>query len=202
MSSNLRADADNASTESAIKPGAVLELLRGRRTIHDFREDSPPQSLVLNAIEAARWAPNHHATEPWHFYLLGPETIEAVSGLNRDLVAAKRGPDAGQEKYERWRKIPGWVVVTSDLSPDNEIRQQEDYASCCCAIHNFSLYLWSEGIGVKWTTGPVTRDPQFYDLIWVDPAIENVVGLMWYGYALEEPMINRGDVESYLVTLP
>ena len=176
-------------------------LLRSRRTIHDFEPQLPPRESIVAAIEQARWVPNHHATEPWHFYLLGPETAEGVAALNRDLVAAKRGEEAGRQKYERWSAIPGWLVVTCDRS-DDEIRQQEDYASCCCAIHNLSLSLWGEGIGIKWTTGAVTRDPAFYDLIWVDPAVEQVVGLVWYGYPSVVPQISRKGVDAYLVSLP
>ena len=70
--------------------------------------------------------------------------------------------------------MPGWLVVTCELS-DDALRRREDYAACCCGVQNFMLYLWRHGIGVKWTSGPVIRDPVFYDLIWVDPACEEVV---------------------------
>ena len=182
-------------------PDTVSELLRSRRTIHHFYPDRPPQHTILHAIELARWVPNHHATEPWHFYLLGPETAEAIASLNRDLVTAERGEAVGQAKYERWCGMPGWLVVTCDTSTD-PLRQQEDYAACCCAIHNLSLYLWSEGIGTKWTTGAVTQEATFYDMIWVDPIVEKVVGLLWYGYAREIPQVKRKEINTYLVTLP
>jgi nitroreductase len=132
---------------------------------------------------------------------LGPETVDAVARLNAELVTRKKGPEVGREKLERWRGIPGWVVVTCENS-DDPIRAREDYAACCCAIQNFSLYLWSEGIGVKWTTGAVIRTPEFYDLIWVDPECETVVGLIWYGYPAEVPQPGRKPLEQILVTLP
>ena len=93
------------------------------------------------------------------------------------------------------------MVVTCDLS-DDPLRELEDYAACCCAIQNMQLYLWSQGVGVKWTTGPVTRSPDFYDLIWVDSAVEKVVGMVWYGYAENVPMIRRKEVDEIVVTLP
>ena len=34
---------------------------------------------LKEAIESATWAPNHHVTEPWHFYHLGPQAIDALS---------------------------------------------------------------------------------------------------------------------------
>lgn len=179
----------------------VAELLRGRRTIHSFKPDLPPREVVIKGIELARWAPNHGLTEPWHFYLLGRETAMEIVRLNSKLLAERKGPEAGEEKFRRWSAIPGWMVVTCDKSEDS-IKAREDYAATCCAIHNFSLYLWSCGIGVKWSTGPVTRDEGFYDLIWADPNNESVVGLLWYGYAAETPSTPRKPLGDVLVELP
>ena len=182
-------------------PADIGELIRTRRTIHDFKPDPPPRAIVLRGIELARWAPNHWLTEPWHFYLLGRETAEAVARLNADMVTHNHGAAAGKLKLERWRSIPGWLVVTCDRSED-PIRAREDYAACCCATQNLSLYLWSQGIGLKWTTGDVTRDPRCYDLIWVNPELETIVGLLWYGYPQEIPQTARKPVADMLVELP
>lgn len=179
----------------------TADLLRSRRTIHEFKAQTPPREIVLQGLELARWAPNHLLTEPWHFYLLGSETAQAIAELNAKLTTRIKGPEAGQAKLERWRRIPGWLVVTCENSND-PIQAREDYAACCCAIHNFSLYLWSEGIGVKWTTGAVIREPNFYDLIWVDPTLETVVALMWYGYPAEVPQTTRSPLSQVLVELP
>lgn len=192
----MSAPAVNVENESK-----VARLIRSRRTIHDFSDQPAPQEQLLRAIELARWAPNHHATEPWHFYLLGSETAMEVAKLNADLVGEKSGSAAAKAKFERWSAMPGWLVVTCDKS-DDEIRAREDYAACACAIQNMMLYLWDEGIGVKWTTGAVTREPRFYDIIWADPDVEYVVGLLWYGYAQEVPMIRRKEVHEISVNLP
>ncbi len=179
----------------------MAEVIRSRRTIHDFREEPAPVELARKALDLARWAPNHHLTEPWRFYLLGRETASAIARLNAEIVTAKSGPDAGAAKLDRWSRIPGWIVVTC-ANTEDPLRSREDYAACCCAIHNFSLYLWGEGVGVKWTTGAVTRDPRFYDLVWIDPEAETVVGLVWYGYPAEVPNPARRPLEEVSVSLP
>jgi len=180
---------------------AAAELIENRRTIHEFQPEPAPRELVMRAIEAARWAPNHHLSEPWHFYLLGRRTAEAIADLNAEMVAAARGPEAGEAKRARWRAMPGWLAVTCDRS-DDEIRQREDYAACCCAVQNLSLYLWAAGVGTKWTTGAVTRSPEFYDLIWVDPECELLIGLFWYGYPTDIPRTPRKGLDQILVALP
>ena len=176
-------------------------LIRSRRTIHVFEPDPVSPDLIHEAIALACRAPNHRLTEPWRFHLLGPETADAVARLNADLVAAKRGVAAGRAKLARWRKMPGWLVVTVQVAED-ALRAREDYAACCCAVQNLMLYLWSAGVGTKWTTGDVTRDARFYELIHVEPAAEAVVGLIWYGYPAEVPETPRKPLEAVLVALP
>lgn len=179
----------------------VARVIATRRSINQFQPEAPPRGIVHRGLELARWAPNHHLTEPWHFYLLGPETKQAVVELNAELAAAANGPESGEAKRRRWAAIPGWLAVTCDQSTD-ALRAREDYAACACAIHNLALYLWSEGIGVKWTTGAVTRERRFYDLLWIDPELETLVGLLWYGYPAESPHSRRRPVGHSLVELP
>lgn len=184
------------------KKFSINQVISERRTIHQFIHGNlPDKSLILNALECACWAPNHHLTQPWHFYLLGPETSDAIVQLNTELVKKKKGETAARIKSERWSKMPGWLVLTCNKS-DNEIRMREDYAACCCAAQNMMLYLWQEGVGVKWTTGDVIMENQFYELIRVNPDTEFVVGLFWYGYAEVIPSISRNPFEHNLTELP
>lgn len=177
---------------------AVLSrLLLSRRTIHDFAPAAPPPETVLAALEHARWAPNHHRTEPWRFYLLGADAVARVVELNTELVRAKHGDTAAQAKRQRWLAMPGWLVVTCRRSEDAQV-EREDYAACCCAIHNFSLYLWEAGIGAKWSTGKVVREPRFLGIIGADPAHEFTVGLVWFGYPQAVPAQTRRPLADVL----
>jgi len=179
----------------------VAEVIRSRRTIHLFQPEIPPKALLLRAIDLACRAPNHKLTEPWRFTLLGRDTAEAVAHLNARIVAEARGERAGQAKLERWLAVPGWLVVTCVRS-GNPIREREDYAATCCAVQNLQLYLWSEGVGVKWTTGDVTRHPEFFELLGIDPEQEQLVGMLWYGYPAEVPETQRRPVEDVVRELP
>lgn len=177
------------------------EVLRGRRTINLYLQTKIPTDLVLDAIEAATWAPNHHVTEPWTFYLLGPKTIENCLDLCRDIVMEKKGPEAAAFKRESWAEKPGWLVVTCKVS-DDELLQREDYAACSAAVQNLLLYLWQADIGSKWTTGPITRDKRFADIIGFDRDQELVVGLIWYGYPKLTPTQARKPLNEVLRRLP
>lgn len=179
----------------------LARVIRGRRTVNDFQPSQPPLATVLQGIELARWAPNHKLTEPWRFSILGPETAHAVVMLNTRLVEDEKGPAAAAKKYERWSSIPGWIAISS-LRSEDPMRDEENYAAVCCAIQNFSLYLWSAGIGVKWSTGPVTRHPQLYELLSIDATVQRIVGLLWYGYPAKLPAMTRQEVAEVTRILP
>ena len=177
------------------------EVLRGRRTIELFLQTPVPDALIREAIEAATWAPNHHVTEPWRFYLLGQETIDQCLNLCRDIVTAKKDAKAGEFKAKSWSEKPGWLVV-SCLKSEDELRQQEDYAACCAATQNLLLYLWKAGVGSKWTTGDITRDARFFDIIGANIDDELVVGLIWLGYPKLTPTQSRKGLDEVLSELP
>lgn len=187
----------NAVEPAGVEATAVADLIRARRTIHDFAAGAPPRALVLEALDAARWAPNHHRTEPWRFTLLGPRTVARVIEINTELARAKNGDAAAEKKRVRWQAVPGWLVVTC-VRCDDVIREREDYAACCCVVQNFALALWAAGVGTKWTTGKITRDPRFMEVIGADPEREFCVGLVWYGYPAEVPAQARRPLTEVL----
>ena len=177
------------------------EVLRGRRTINLYLQTPVPRKLVRAAIEAATWAPNHHVTEPWRFYLLGKETISACVELVRSIVTENKDANAGDFKAKAWAEKPGWLVVTC-RSSDDAIMQREDYAACAASVHAFMLYLWKAGVGSKWTTGDITRDPRFFDIVGVDAQAEKIVGMIWYGYPKLTPTQRRKPLDEVLTELP
>jgi nitroreductase len=181
---------------------SIADIIKNRRTIHQFKaNETPPVELIQQAIEHGIWAPNHHITQPWHFHLIGPETREQICQLNAALVGEKKGEKAAEIKLRRWREIPGWLLMSCDISGD-EIRDREDYAACCCVAQNLSLYLWEKGVGMKWTTGGVTKNRHFYDLFDLNPGQRQLVGLFWYGYPEEIPEGTRLPLSEILDILP
>ncbi|TDJ33708.1 MAG: nitroreductase [Gammaproteobacteria bacterium] len=177
---------------------ALAERIRSRRTTNLFLKQEVSKDLVLEAIELARWAPNHHLTEPWHFYLLGDKMKAASVELIRAIVTENKTAELGEHKAKSAAAVPGWLLVTCTRS-DDELREREDYASCCCAVQNILLYLSEAGVASKWTTGLITRDQRFFELLGIDESEEYVVSLIWYGYPKILPTQSRKDV-SEIVT--
>lgn len=179
----------------------IETVITGRRTIHNFTNEPVPVAQLLAGLQVACWAPNHRMNEPWHFYLPGPQTREAICRLNAELVAQDKGEAAAEKKLARWRTMPGWLVITARRASE-PIRDQENYAACCCLVQNLALYLWQRDIGLKWSTGDVIRDPRFFELLGSDMASEQVVGLFWYGYPAEIPQMSKSPATDSLTELP
>ena len=177
------------------------EVLQGRRTISLFLQTPVPDELVRDALEAATWAPNHHVTEPWRVILPGEQTVQKILDLCRLITAEKKGDELALHKRESWAEKPGWLVVTCERNED-ALRQQEDYAACCAAVQNFMLFLWKAGVGSKWTTGAITRDSRFFDILDVDESQAFVVGLIWFGYPKLTPGQSRRKLSEVLRRLP
>ncbi len=90
----------------------LAERIRSRRTTNLFLKKKVSKQLVLDAIELARWAPNHHLTEPWHFYLLGDAMKAASVELTRTIVTERKNAEIGEHKAKTAAAVPGWLLVT------------------------------------------------------------------------------------------
>jgi nitroreductase len=171
----------------------IAERIRARRTTNQFLKQPVSRQLLLDAIELARWAPNHHLTEPWHFYLFGEAMQAASVELIRTIVTERKNADLAAHKAQTAAGVPGWLLVTCRKSAD-ALAEREDYAGCCCAVQNLLLYFSEAGVAAKWSTGPITRDQRFFDLLGIDSGEEFVVGLIWHGYPKILPAQTRKDV--------
>ncbi len=175
----------------------VLEAIRTRRTIAQFRPEPIPAETLIELLAAGTWAPNHHLTEPWRFVILGPETQRLLAGRFGELKVQK-APTEAAEQRERIRaenermflSLPA-VVAVAALQEGNEQRRREDFAAVCCAVQNVQLAAWAAGIGMKWSTSPLIRDPLSYRLLSLDSGRFDIVGFLFAGYPAETPTRER-----------
>lgn len=169
------------------------QLVKSRRTVHRFDATEVDDGVLRRAIECAIAAPNRSGTEPWRFIKLGKQTIAKLVEL-RGKIEGSGG------SFVSWTRVPHWIVVTyprkkPNSGPDGNMQQREDFKSVCCAVQNFMLSMWSEGIGTKWTDGPIQRTDEFAKLCGVDLEKEKVAGVIWYGFA--KGGLSRGVQAKY-----
>jgi nitroreductase len=117
----------------------VETAIRTRRTHKAYGEAPVPAPVVLELLELARWAPNHHLTEPWRFRVLGPASLAR-------LIAAGE-PSEGM----KLRRAPTLVVASATLTGD-EHQDREDLLATGCAVYTVLLAAHARGLASYWRT--------------------------------------------------
>jgi nitroreductase len=168
---------------------AFADLVRSRRTHKSFGPDPVAPDVVDELLELARWAPNHHRTNPWRFRVVGPET------LTRLKEAA--GP-AEAPKLDRARTL---IVVTAVLSGDLQ-QDEEDVCATACAIYVVLLGAHARGLAGYWRTPRVLRTKAGREAVGI-PDGERFIGLIHLGSPRGNPPApERAELDSYRFFLP
>jgi len=195
---------EKAAAAAKEQASAFQGILLSRRTVDSFLAAEVDDDVLQRAVRCAIAAPNRRGTEPWRFIKLGKETVRKAA----ELKATMKGAEDMDTTVQKWTQIPGWCVVTYPRSPQgNNWSQREDFKSVCCAIENFMLSMWSEGIGSKWTDGEIQRTREFAQLCGIDYDKEKVAGVIWYGFAsgglsTADPKKRIKGVQEVLEILP
>lgn len=183
----------------------LFEAILQRRTIKDFRPEPVPADLLERALGAGLWAQNHKLTQPWRFTLLEAEThrrlAEAFAEAQAAAVAVTTATaEDGLARREQVRREaaakllskPCVVAVSQRLEGEgggggNPTQRREDYAAVACAVQNVQLAAWAEGLGMQWSSGKIIALAQTYETLKMDPAREELVGLLFFGYPAKVP---------------
>ncbi|MCB0406561.1 MAG: nitroreductase [Bdellovibrionales bacterium] len=164
----------------------IEEIIKTRRTIHEYLENQKvEQHVVDTALDLGLWAPNHKMTFPWVFYDMGPVTRQKMISLALELNQKKMGLEFTEAKRQNLQKklnSMSHMIGLGIKKSEDLVQAREDYASMACAIQNISLYLWSKGIGSKWSTGRFTHHEQTYEILDINPHEVELVGALFIGY--------------------
>ena len=139
------------------------EAIRERRSIKRFAERPVTREEVETILDAAVLAPNHRLTNPWRFYVLGPEA-RAAYGLALGNRKAKKLTDPAAAQTMRdtisaeHRALPGMIAVAM-VTSENVEQCEEDYAATMMAVQNVNLAALELGLGTAMKTGAVMNDP-------------------------------------------
>lgn len=168
----------------------VLDAIRNRRSIKRFTDRAVSRDEIELLLSAAALAPNHKLTEPWRFYVLGPDARYAYGLALGDRKARKLSdPEAITALRERVgtenRDLPCMIAVAMVMREDPEIRE-EDYAAVMMAIQNLALVAVDMGLGTHIKTGAVMETAAAREAVGV-PADQRIVATINVGEPAEVP---------------
>jgi nitroreductase len=162
----------------------ITEAIASRRSIKSFKDRPVSREEIEQLLDVAVQAPNHRMTEPWRFYVLGPEARHAY-GAALGARKAKRveDPEAAEavltKVADSHRDLPAMLAVAMTLDDNPEIRE-EDYAATFMAVQNICLAAAAKGLGTHIKSGAVMDDPRARAAVGV-PDGQRIVATIFLG---------------------
>lgn len=141
----------------------VTDAIDARRSVKRFTDRVITHDEIESLLAAATRAPNHRLTQPWRFYVLGPEARFAY-GLVLGERKARKVDDPEKARALRdtvaaeHRALPAMIAVAVTQAEDPDTRE-EDYAAAMMGIQNLMLAAVEAGLGTHLKTGGVMADP-------------------------------------------
>jgi nitroreductase len=164
----------------------VEQAIRARRTHKAFAPQPVPRELLDELLELARWAPNHHLTNPWRFRVLGPESLDRLKQA------------AGPEAATKLDRAPTLVAATV-LSSGDAVQDEEDLCAAACATYVVLLAAHSRGLAGYWRTPGVLRSAAGVAALGI-PAGERFVALIHLGWPRQDKQPPERSPTSAVVT--
>jgi nitroreductase len=150
----------------------VETAIRTRRTHKAFGPEPLGRGEILELLELARWAPNHHLTAPWRFRVVGTETLALLKQA------------AGSEGATKLERAPTLIVVSCALGAD-PVQNEEDLHATAIAAYIVLLSAHARGYAGYWRTPDLLRAPDGRGAVGL-PDSERFVGLLHLGHPRQE----------------
>jgi nitroreductase len=160
-------------SDDLMSPGAVLALLKGRRSIRRYRPDPVPDDMIGQLLEAGQWAPSASNRQPWQFILV------------RDEAILKQVAQHAAYYFIRWAHVeeaPLLIVLCGEAR--NRIYRQFLHEDIGLAGSQIMLQAHALGLGTCWIGGLDRK--AIADVLKVPEHID-IVGLLTVGFPAEEP---------------
>jgi nitroreductase len=164
----------------------VETAIRTRRTHKAYRPERVPRETLEELLELARWAPNHHLTNPWRFRVIGPQALERLKGA------------AGPESASKLDRAPTLVVCSCKLTGD-PIQDEEDLHAAGIAAYIVLLAAHDRGLAGYWRTPDVLRTEEGRKAVGL-PDDERFVSLIHIGEPVQEQRPPERDPADHVVT--
>jgi nitroreductase len=179
------------------------DAIQARRTTKRFTDRPVSRDAIETLLHAVTVAPNHRLTQPWRFYVLGPEARYAYGEALGNRKAKKlEDPEAARALREtvagEHRALPAMIAVALATNENPEIRE-EDYAAAMMGLQNLMLTAVDLGLGTAIKTGAVMDDPAARAAAGVREG-ERIIAVVNIGEPAEVPPPKKREPASAFTT--
>jgi nitroreductase len=167
----------------------LQQAIRTRRTHKAFGPEGVEASVLERLFELARWAPNHHLTNPWRFRVLGPSSRTALMSL---AESAQPGSAV------KLRRAPTLIAVSAHLSGE-PAQDREDLLATAVAAYIVLLGAHELGLAGYWRSVPLLEDPRAREILRLGEE-ETVLGLLYLGHPVQEQRVPERSAPDEFAT--
>jgi len=151
----------------------ISNLVQSRRTHKSFGPEPVPRETLEELLDLARFAPNHHLTQPWRFRVLGPAALAALKEA------------AGPVEAPKLDRAPTLVAASVRLGGAQQ-QDEEDVCATAAAIYAVLLGAHARGLASYWRTPAVLRTREGRAAAGI-PDGERALGLIHLGTPATQP---------------
>ena len=156
----------------------TIEVLKNRRSIRTYKQESIPQGMIEEMVDCARLAPTAMNDQPWDFIVVTKrELLEQIP------------PMLGHAEFIA--KAAFAVLVFA---------QETNYAveDCCAATENLLIAAAAHGLGSCWVAGNKQAYGPVVARAFGAPAGRQLVAIVSFGYPAEDPQVDKKPLSSVL----
>jgi F420 biosynthesis protein FbiB-like protein len=204
-----------ASSDLSAAPlwSALEQVIRGRRSIRRYTDQSIDPAVLTRLLEAATWASSAHNRQPWRFCVVTrPETQLRLSEAMGQRWRADLGADGADPEFVERRVaisharmtgaaalvIANLTLVDMDRYPD-PVRAHAEWTmaaqSVALACQNLLLAAEAHGLGACWMCAPLFV-PDLVRTVLELPADWEPQALITLGYPAETKTKDRAPLST------
>jgi nitroreductase len=156
----------------------TIEVLKSRRSIRAYKQESVPRSIIEEIVDCARLAPTAMNDQPWDFIVVTKrELLEQIP------------PMLGHAEF-----IASAAFAVLVLARDT-ICAVED---CCAATENLLIAAAAHGLGSCWVAGTKQAYGPVVARAFGAPDDRQLVAIVSLGYPAEAPQVDKRPLSEVI----
>lgn len=167
---------------------SISQTIRDRRSAKRLLDTPVDRTVIERLLEAATWAPNHHLTEPWRFWVISGAGRErfgeamAAGDLNTHRDATPEQRDSMRASaVGKAHRAPVIIAVAAIMAESNKNPDLEEITATGAAIQNLLLQAEAEGLGAIWRTGRSAYEPKMAEFFGLTER-DRILGFIYIGH--------------------
>ena len=152
----------------------IIQLVKSRGSVRKFKPIKVPREVIRAILDAARWAPSAHNSQPWRIIVIDKDGVKEklavemgktwILDMQRNGVPLHEAEKIAEEEcWSRVTKSPLVIIVCLTMEdmhkyPDSK-RKKAEYLmavqSVAAYIQNMLLLAHHYGLGACWICAPL-----------------------------------------------